>query len=117
MDRTTKCGRSPSAYLTHRWLPGKKLTLAHSTWDGYRRKIERHILPAIGHLRIRRLRAQHLKALYDRMLHPTDGRRPLATKTVLEVHLIVRGALNGRGDLGIGVRPRPSTMPDDRAPA
>ena len=24
------------AYLSTRWLPGKKLELAHSTWDGYR---------------------------------------------------------------------------------
>jgi integrase len=82
------------AYLTTTWLPGKKINLAQSTWDGYRRKIERHILPAVGHLRIRRLRVHHLEALYDRMLHPTDGRRPLAPKTVLEVHLIVRGALD-----------------------
>ena len=81
-------------YLTNTWLPGKKINLAESTWDGYRRKIERHILPAIGQLRIRRLRAHHLEALYDRMLHPTDGSRPLAPKTVLEVHLIIRGALN-----------------------
>lgn len=35
-------------YLTTRWLPGKKVELAHSTWDGYRRKIELHVLPAIG---------------------------------------------------------------------
>ena len=82
------------AYLTTTWLPGKKINLAQSTWDGYRRKIERRILPAVGHLRIRRLRVHHLEALYDRMLHPTDGRRPLAPKTVLEVHLIVRGALD-----------------------
>ena len=82
------------SYLTSTWLQGKKISLAQSTWDGYRRKIDRHILPAIGHLRMRRLRAQHLEALYDRMLHPTDGRRPLAPKTVLEVHLIIRGALN-----------------------
>jgi integrase len=81
-------------YLTNTWLPGKKINLAESTWDGYRRKIERHILPAIGQLRIRRLRAHHLEALYDRMLHPTDGSRPLAPKTVFEVHLIIRGALN-----------------------
>jgi integrase len=81
------------AYLTRQWLPGKKVTLAESTWDGYRRKIDRHILPAIGHLRIRRLRAHHLEKLYDRMLHPTDDRRPLAPKTVLEVHLIIRGGL------------------------
>jgi len=82
------------AYLTGQWLPGKKINLAESTWDGYRRKIDRHILPAIGHHRIRRLRAHHLEALYDRMLHPSDGRRPLAPKTVLEVHLIIRGALS-----------------------
>ena len=82
------------AYLTNRWLSGKRITLAQSTWDGYRRKVDRHILPAIGHLRIRRLRAHHLERLYDRMLHPTDGGRALAPKTVLEVHLIIRGALN-----------------------
>ena len=81
------------AYLNTRWLPGKKITLAQSTWDGYRRKIDRHILPVIGRIPIRRLRANHLETLYEAMLHPTDGRRPLAPKTVLEVHLIIRGAL------------------------
>ncbi|MEX2624234.1 MAG: site-specific integrase [Acidimicrobiia bacterium] len=87
-------GLTFGAYLTGQWLPGRKINLAQSTWDGYRRKIDRHILPAIGHVPIRRLRAQHLERLYDRMLHPTDGRRALAPKTVLEVHLIIRGALN-----------------------
>lgn len=32
-------------YLTRRWLPGKRVNLATSTFDGYRRKVERHILP------------------------------------------------------------------------
>jgi len=82
------------AYLTTRWLPGKKINLAHSTWDGYRRKIDRHILPVVGKIPIRRLRVHHLEALYDRMLHPTEGQRALAPKTVLEVHLIIRGALD-----------------------
>ena len=59
-------------YLTARWLPGKKLELAHSTRDGYRRKIERHILPAIGRVPIRRLRPDHLEKLYDQKLHPVD---------------------------------------------
>ncbi len=81
------------AYLTRRWLPGKRLNLATSTYDGYRRKIERHILPALGRVPIRRLRAEQLEALYDSMLRPTDGRRALAPKTVLEIHLIIRGAL------------------------
>jgi integrase len=42
---------------------------------------------------LRRLRPNHLEALYNHMLLPTDGRKPLAPKTVLEVHLIIRGAL------------------------
>ena len=89
------------AYLTGSWLPGKKINLAESTWDGYRGKSDRHIIPAIGHLRIRRLRANHLERLYDRMLHPTDDRRPLAPKTVLEVHLIIRGALKDAEKRGL----------------
>ncbi len=75
------------AYLTTRWLPGKRLALRVTTWDGYRRKIDRHILPTLGRVPIRRLRPAQLEALYDSMLHPTDGRRALSPKTVLEVHL------------------------------
>jgi hypothetical protein len=82
------------AYLTSTWLPGKKINLAKSTWDGYRRKINRHVIRAVGRTPIRRLRAQHLERLYDQMLHPNDGKRALAPKTVLEVHLIIRAALN-----------------------
>jgi integrase len=81
------------AYLTGHWLPAKKLTLRTSTHRGYVDKTRRHILPNLGRKRLRRLRPQHLEALYDSMLHPTDGRRPLAPKTVYEVHLIIRGAL------------------------
>ncbi len=99
-------GRSLSfgAYLTTRWLPGKKVELARSTWDGYRRKIDRHIMPTLGKVAIRRLRPHHLEALYDQKLHPTDGRKPLAPKTVLEIHLIIRGALNDAVRRGIVTR-------------
>jgi integrase len=51
------------AFLTTRWLPGKRLTLRMSTWDGYRRKVERHILPTLGRIVIRRLRPADLEAL------------------------------------------------------
>jgi integrase len=73
------------AYLPRQWLPGKRVNLATSTYDGYRRKIERHILPALGRVPIRRVRAEQLETLYESMLRPSDGRRPLAPKTVLEV--------------------------------
>ena len=91
-------------YLTARWLPGKKVELAHSTWDGYRRKLERHVLPSLGSVPIRRLRPHHLERLYDEKLHPPTGGRPLAPKTVLEIHLIIRGALNDAVRRGIVTR-------------
>jgi len=81
------------AYLTGEWLPAKKLTLKTSTYRGYLHKTQRHILPALGRKRLRRLRPCHLEALYDSMLHPDNGRRALAPKTVYEIHLIIRGAL------------------------
>jgi integrase len=81
------------AFVTKQWLPGKKLTLATSTYRGYVHKTQRHILPALGSTRLRGLRPHHLENLYDRMLHPTDGQRALAPKTAYEVHLIIRGAL------------------------
>ena len=53
---------------------------------------------------IRRLRPHHLEALYDQKLHPTDGQRSLAPKTVLEIHLIIRGALNDAVHKGVVTR-------------
>ena len=80
-------------FLTSRWLPGKRLVLAASTYTGYRRYIDRHIGPALGRIGLRRLRPHHIEALYEGLLHPRDGRAPLAPKTVYEIHLIIRGAL------------------------
>ena len=91
-------------YLTARWLPGKKVELAHRTWDGYRRKIGLHVLPSLGSTPIRRLRPHHLEKLYDEKLHPSNGSRRLAPKTVLEIHLIIRGALNDAVRRGIVTR-------------
>lgn len=80
------------AYLTSQWLPAKKLHLATSTYRGYERNVELHVLPALGRIGLRRLRYQQIEALYDRLLHPAEG-RGLSPKTVYSVHLIIRGAL------------------------
>jgi integrase len=80
-------------FLTTRWLPGKRVVLADGTYDGYRRNVERHVLPALGAIALRRLRPDHLESLYERLLHPGDGTAGLAPKTVYEVHLVIRGAL------------------------
>jgi hypothetical protein len=92
------------AYLTGQWLPGKKLTLAASTYRGYQRNITRHILPAIGRVRLRRLRHHHLEALDHQMLTPSAERPALAPKTVYEVHLVIRGALGDAVRGGLAAR-------------
>ena len=79
-------------YLTRRWLPGKQVVLAASTYAGYRRNVERHIVPALGRIPLRRLRPHHLEAFYATLLRG-DGRAALAPKTVYELHLVIRGAL------------------------
>ena len=71
---------------------GKKLHLATSTYRGYERNVQLHILPVLGRISIRRLRYQQIESLYDTLLHPKTG-RGLAPKTVYEIHLIIRGAL------------------------
>ncbi len=70
------------AYLTRRWLPAKRVVLAASTYAGYRRNVERHIVPALGRVGLRRLRPHHLETLYNSLLHPDDGLAGLAPKTV-----------------------------------
>ncbi|MHB1444975.1 MAG: tyrosine-type recombinase/integrase [Acidimicrobiales bacterium] len=92
------------AYLTRQWLPGKRVVLAASTYAGYHRNVERHILPALGRVPLRGLRPHHLEALYERLLHPVDGSVGLAPKTVYEVHLVIRGALADAVRRGLLVR-------------
>ena len=80
------------AYLTGQWLPAKKLHLATSTYRGYERNVQLHILPTLGKVAIRRLRYQQVEALYDSLLHPATG-RGLTPKTVYGIHLVINGAL------------------------
>jgi integrase len=81
------------AYLTGQWLPAKKLQLAASTYRGYERNVQRHILPVLGRISLRRLRHQYIEALYDQLLSRTSERPALAPKTVYEIHLVIRGCL------------------------
>ena len=91
------------AYLTSQWLPAKKLHLATSTYRGYERNVQRHILPVLGRTSVRRLRYQQIEALYETLLHSETG-RGLAPKTVYEIHLIIRGALTDAHRRGLVTR-------------
>ena len=93
-------------YLLQTWLPRKQISLRPSTWDSYRRNIERHIIPAIGRIPLRRLRGDHVDSLYADLLGTgrLDGKGGLDTKTVLEIHVILRKALSDARRQGLIVR-------------
>jgi len=91
------------AYLTSQWLPAKKLHVATSTYRGHERNVQRHILPVLGRIGIRRLRYQQIESLYESLLHPDEG-RGLSPKTVYEIHLVIRGALTDAHRRGLVTR-------------
>ena len=100
--------RAPTlgVYLTKHWLPTKEPALRPSTFDGYRRNIELHVLPAIGRVPLRHVRAEHLERLYASLLDHGRARRNggLDTKTVHEIHMVLRRALGDAVRRGILIR-------------
>ena len=83
-------------YLTQRWLPSKRASLRPSTWAGYRRNVELHVVPAIGRVPLRHLRPDHVERLYANLLADGNAVRHggLDAKTVLEIHMVLRHALD-----------------------
>jgi hypothetical protein len=49
-------GPTLATYLLRQWLPAKEVSLRPSTWHGYRRLIELHVVPRLGSVSLRRLR-------------------------------------------------------------
>jgi integrase len=82
-------------FLTEQWMPRKRRQVRATTAYRYAWFVDRYIVPAIGDIPLRRLRFDHLETFYGE-LATTGGqhRQGLAPKTVLEVHMIVRAALD-----------------------
>jgi integrase len=82
-------------FLANTWIPLKRRQIRATTAYRYAWFIDRYIKPAVGDIPLRRLRADHLDVLYDN-LNVTGGRNGtgLAPKTVLEVHAVIRAALD-----------------------
>jgi integrase len=82
-------------FLTDTWLPVKRRHIRASTANRYTWFVANYINPAIGHVPLRSLRADHLDGLYD-TLATTGGRNGsgLAPKTVHEVHVVLRSSLS-----------------------
>ena len=87
-------GITVSRYLCTRWLPTRQDRLRPTTAFRYEQMIDRYVLPHIGRVPLRSLTITHLDDLYAHLRR--SGRHdggPLAPKTVLNVHQILRTAL------------------------
>ena len=76
------------------WLETQARQRKAGTVAAYRHKIQRYVLPGIGAVKLQKLSARHLDALYVEMLDGGGvGGKPLSISTVQTIHSIVRKAL------------------------
>lgn len=84
---------------------GHRGTVGIGTWDAYRGDVTTYVVPRIGNLRLQQLTPRHLNDLYD-ALESSGGRngKPLAAKTVSNVHGILHKALADALQRGVAKR-------------
>ena len=81
-------------FLTDEWLPRRRRELRPSTARRYEWFVANYIAPTIGHHQLNNLRPEHLDRTYRDLLdHGGTNQTPLASKTVYDVHLVIRCAL------------------------
>ncbi len=89
-----KTGGTLAEFMSGTWLKSKP-SITHPTRCRYKWMVEKNINPRIGHVKLGRLRASDLDALYaDLLNHGGKSGQGLATKTVLEVHRTISNALD-----------------------
>jgi len=116
-------GITLARFVRTQWLPPKRNALKPSTFHRYEAMSEHYLLPHLGRVPLRALTSTDLDRLYAHLL--TSGAKnggPLAAKTVLNVHQIVRKALGDALRKGLVVRnvalavdpPRVTASPEQR---
>ena len=90
--RSTGPGSLPtlSEYLNDTWLPAMRPVLRPGPHSLYSKNLRKHVIPALGHLRLDRIEPRAINALYSQML---GGARPLAPSTVSRIHRVFHRAM------------------------
>jgi len=98
-------GMTLARFMRTRWLPARQDRLRPTTLHRYQQMTERYVLPHLGRVPLRRLTVAHLQRLYAtlRAGGGHDG-RPLAPKTVLNTHQVLRTALGDAERQGLVAR-------------
>lgn len=84
------------AWAIHRWLPAKENELGEAgakTVRNYRSALEKHVIPAIGDVRVRDVRAQHRRNLQAKM-----KRAGLKVSTINVIDGVLKACLQAAAD-------------------
>ena len=91
--------RQTVAQYLQSWLETMKPTMEFSSWNRNREYVELHIVPAVGHVRLRDLTAQQVQQLYANRLMAG-----LSSSTVRHLHATLHKALKDAERLGLVAR-------------
>ncbi len=89
-------------YILGQWLPAREAALAPTTHARYITSTNHYLIPHLGRVQLRQLRSDQLASLY-RKLASNGGRKggPLAAKTILNLHQLLRLALEDAAERGL----------------
>mgnify|MGYP002624250309 CR=1 FL=1 len=68
------------------WLADYTISLKDSTAYNYERAMALHIRPTLGNIRLDHLDGRMIQHLYNTLRKERDGKKPLAAKTIKDVH-------------------------------
>ncbi|ADQ06535.1 hypothetical protein Calhy_0799 [Caldicellulosiruptor hydrothermalis 108] len=107
----------PARMLLKDWLNTwlweyKKQTLRPSTFQDYESLINNHIIPSIGHYKLKDLRPEHLQALYN-----SKYESGLSLSTIKHIYVILHSSLdqalkNGHNDISTTLNIYSHVMPE-----
>jgi len=110
-----------SEFLKSRWLPAIEGTIRATTFDHHRYRVERTIVPALGHLPLQQLTPDDLERFYSQLLKNgrLRGSGGLSPQSIRHIHATIRRALNdavrwklAQYNVAIGARIPRATQPE-----
>lgn len=75
------------------WLKEYNGNVKITTAAKYQQAVEKHIIPALGAVKLTALRAHQVQAFYNDLQHGTKDAAPLSPKTIKNIHGILHKAL------------------------
>lgn len=89
-----ECNMTLGAYLNE-WLQVyARHSIAARTFERYQELIDLHVRTTIGRVRLSQLRPPHIARMYSDLAAPSEpGKRALAPATIVQIHRVLRKAL------------------------